>query len=78
MKYADYQRSKDRESHVDEIHELAVRMKHAGREMGLELSRQQGVITQLDNELQLTQGTLENLNSEVGELLETQGTVVAI
>jgi len=34
MKYADYHLSKDREEHIDEIHELAVKMKHAGQEMG--------------------------------------------
>lgn len=50
-------------------------MKHAGHEMGQELTRQQGIVVQLDQEMQLTEGTLQGLNKEVGELLETQGTI---
>ena len=48
MKYTGYQSAKDRDEHIDEIHELTLKMKYAGQEMGVELSRQQKVIGQLD------------------------------
>jgi hypothetical protein len=48
MKYTDYQIAKDRDEHIEEIHELTLKMKYAGQEMGLELSRQQKVIAHLD------------------------------
>lgn len=41
-------------------------MKYAGQEMEAELSRQQQVIGQLDQEMEMTEGTLQTLNTEVG------------
>jgi hypothetical protein len=48
-------------------------MKHAGHDINTELARQQGLIHELDYEMDLTTGRLEGLHAEVGELLETKG-----
>lgn len=56
----------EQESHIDEIHELAYRMKVAGHSLNEELKRQEGVMEALHGEMEATEGRLGDLQKEVG------------
>lgn len=44
MQYGQRKLYQDQDEHIEEIHSLAVRMKHSGQDINSELARQQGLI----------------------------------
>jgi hypothetical protein len=52
---------RDQDQHIEEIHGMAVRMKKTGEEINLELQRQEGLVHELDNQIDLTTNKLEGV-----------------
>ena len=69
----DYQKEQleEQEGHLDEINDIAKRLKDQGREINSELSKQDHLIGDLDNDIEGTMKKMNFVQAKLGKLLKT-------
>lgn len=75
MKHMQNELIEEQDQHLDEINEIATRLKKGGVEMNKEIDKQGQYIGELHTEIDSTTKKLNFVQDKLGKLLKTNGTL---